>query len=371
MGGTGRWDRASRRVAWREPFLAAVLGAAITGCAMSDSQTAGLAKTTAAGATSATMLPRGAATAGNRAAMTIQPQTAATTANPAAATTQAQAAPAAPGAAGAMTPSDAVLLLQQGEAALAAGDGRSATDSFSEVLQSDPHNSRALMGMGESYLATRDPKKALDAFEQVEHEAPDLLARALQGEGLALSTMGQRQEGQRRLLEALKLDPSLWRAWNAAGVNYDGMRAWDDARASYEKAVAAAPSAAADVRNNVAMSLLLQGKKDEAEAALHEALRLDPRSPVIRANLRIVLASQGKYDDALAAIPSSQLPTALNNVGYIAMTRGDYAMAQKFLTQAMQASPAYYEKAARNLAYVEYLMSKSAAKQPAGPSKVE
>ncbi len=363
MGGSGRCDRASYRVARRWACLVAMLAGALAGCAMPDSQTARPAQATAAGTT----LPPGAATAGNRAAMTIQPQTAATTANPAAATTQTQAASAAAGTAApvtaaAMTPSDAVLLLQQGEAALAAGDGRSATDSFSQVLQSDPHNSRALMGLGESYLAARDSKKALEAFEQAEHESPDLQARALQGEGLALSTMGQREEGQRRLLEALKLDPGLWRAWNAAGVNYDETRAWEDARASYEKAVAAAPAAAAAVRSNEGMSLLLQGKKQEAEAAFREALKLDPRSPVIRANLRIALASQGKYDEALAAVPSSQLPTALNNVGYIAMARGDYAAAQKFLNQAMQTSPAYYEKAAKNLAYVEYLMSKAAAK---------
>lgn len=369
MGGPGRRERALLVAARRGSFLAAMLAGALAGCAMPDSQTAEPAQATAAGATSATTLPPGAATAGNRAAMTVHPQTSAATAGPASA--QSPAATAAASAAAAITQSDTALLLQQGEAALAAGDGRSAIDSFSEVLQSDPHNSRALMGAGESYLATRDPKKALEAFEQAEHEAPDLQARALQGEGLALSTMGQREEGQRRLLEALKLDPSLWRAWNAVGVNYDGMRAWEDARASYEKAVAAAPSAAAAVRNNEAMSLLLQGKKDQAAAAFQEALKLDSRSPVIRANLRIVLASQGKYDDALAAVPSSQLPTALNNVGYIAMTRGDYAAAQKFLTQAMQASPAYYEKAAKNLAYVEYLMSKAAAKQPAGPSKVE
>ncbi len=367
MGGPGHRKRALLVAARRGPFLVAMLAGALAGCAMPDSQTAGPAEATAAGTT----LPRGAATAGNRAARTIPAQSAATTANAAAATTQAQAAHTTAGAAAAMTPSEAVLLLQQGEAALAVGDGRSAFDNFSLVLQGDPHNSRALMGMGESYLATRDPRKALEAFEQAGLEAPDLQARALQGEGLALSTMGQREEGQRRLLEALKLDPSQWRAWNAVGVNYDGMRAWGDARASYEKAVAAAPSAAAAVRNNQGMSLLLQGKKDEAEATLHEALKLDPRSPVIRTNLRIALALQGKYDEALAAVPSSQLPSTLNNVGYIAMTRGDYAAAQKFLTQAMQVSPAYYEKAARNLAYVEYLMSKAAAKQPAGPSKVE
>jgi len=360
MSRAGQPWRAFLEATQRWPLLAAMLAAALAGCAMPESQTAESAE---AAAVDATLQP-GVATAGNRAAMTIHPQTTATTASPAAAQSPGATAPAP--ATATITPSDAALLLQQGEAALVAGDRRTAIDSFTVVLQGDPHNSQALMGMGESYLAMRDPKKALEAFEQVDQGVPDLQARALQGEGLALSAMGQREEGQRRLLEALKMDPGLWRAWNAVGVNYDGMRAWEDARSSYEKAAAASPSAAAAVRNNEAMSLLLQGKKDQAEAAFQDALNLDPRSPLIRANLRILLASEGRYDEALAAIPSNQLPTALNNVGYMAMKRGDYAAAQKFLTQAMQSSPAYYEKAARNLAYVEYLMSRPAAKQSAG-----
>lgn len=346
MGRREIWHVIARR--W--PCLMVMLAGTIAGCAMPQPETAGPTQTTAAAAKPGTPV-----TAANRAAMTTQSQATSAAADKAAATTQ----------------PEAVLLLQRAEAALAAGDSQSALDSFSQVLQGEPHNQQALMGMGESYLLARNPKSALEVFEQAEREAPELQARALQGQGLALSTMGQRDEGQKRLLEALKLDPGLWRAWNAAGVNYDQMGAWTDARASYEKAVAADPAAAAAVRNNEGMSLLLQRKDQEAEAAFQEALELDPRSMAIRANLRIALASQGKYDDALAAVPSSQLATALNNVGYIAMTRGDYIAAQKYLAQAMQASPAYYEKAAKNLAYVEYLMSKSGPKQSAGAGRTE
>lgn len=360
-GGTrrvGEW----RAVAPRRRLLAAILVGALAGCTMAGPQSSGRGQANSADPAAMTTLPPGMATAGNRAAMTVRPKMTATAANPAAATTQSQAAPGGASLPPAMPPADAQLLLQQAEAELAAGDSLKAADDFLEVLQSDPHNSQALIGIGESYLAAREPKKALEAFEQVERDAPDLRARALQGQGLSLSAIGQREEGQRRLLEALKLDPGLWRAWNAAGVNYDEMRAWADARASYEKAVEAAPSAAAAVSNNEGMSLLLQGKGREAEAAFQDALMLEPRSKVIRANLRIALAAQGRYDEALAAVPSNQLPSALNNVGYIAMARGDYTAAEKYLNQAMQASPAYFEKAAKNLAYVEYLISKSAAK---------
>lgn len=260
-------------------------------------------------------------------------------------------------------------LLDRAEAALAAGEHEAAFEGFSAVLQSEPNNPRALMGIAESYLAIHDPEKALAMFERVGREIPDKRAVALQGQGLALFAMGRREESQKRLLEAVKMDPGLWRAWNAIGANFDAKRDWKDALASYDKASAANPSAAA-VLNNKGMSLFMQGRDKEAEAAFQEALKQDPRSPVIRRNLRLALAWQGKYDEALAGLSQDQMPAGLNNVGYIAMVRGDYSMAQQFLSRAVQLSPSYYEKAAKNLVYLDYLMEISKSKGSAsGPSR--
>lgn len=263
-----------------------------------------------------------------------------------------------------MTEKERTAVLDRAEAALGAGEYQVAFEWFSQVLRSEPNNPRALVGMGESYLAIRDPGKALPIFERVEREVPDKQAVALQGQGLALLMLGRREESQKRLLEAVKMNPGLWRAWNAIGANYDGKRDWTDALASYDKATAANPTAAT-VINNKGMSLFMQDRDKEAEAEFQKALELDPRSPVIRNNLRLTWAWQGKYDQALAGLSKEEMPAGLNNVGYIAMARGDYSAAKQFLQQAVDTSPSYYEKAAKNLVYLNYLMEVSKSQSAA------
>ncbi|MFK7944641.1 MAG: hypothetical protein AB8B85_17280, partial [Paracoccaceae bacterium] len=47
--------------------------------------------------------------------------------------------------------------------------------------------------------------------------------------------------------------------------------------------------------------------------------------------------------------PAEELPDALNNVGYIAVVNGDFAVADQYLRRAMEISPTYHEAAAANL----------------------
>ena len=51
---------------------------------------------------------------------------------------------------------------------------------------------------------------------------------------------------------------------------------------------------------------------------------------------------------------------ALNNIGFVAMKKGNCARAELYFTQAMKASPAHYDKAQRNLQYVRQLRSAQA-----------
>jgi Flp pilus assembly protein TadD len=46
---------------------------------------------------------------------------------------------------------------------------------------------------------------------------------------------------------------------------------------------------------------------------------------------------------------------AHNNVGYIAMLKGEYRLAREHLKSAMRLSPRYYEKADENLQRLESL----------------
>jgi Flp pilus assembly protein TadD len=104
------------------------------------------------------------------------------------------------------------------------------------------------------------------------------------------------------------------------------------------------------------MSLLLQRRYREATDMFQKALAADPGLGIARANLRIALAWQGRYDEALIGAASAERANALNNVGYIAMLRGDYQAAQKYLAQALTGSPTYQEQAARNLDMLKLLM---------------
>jgi Tfp pilus assembly protein PilF len=246
-------------------------------------------------------------------------------------------------------------LLEQADAALKAARHEDAYSRYVEVLRHDPRNARALVGASEVLLALGDAQKALLGFEQIGEDSP-LAALGYQGRGLALVLLGKLDLALKQLDLAVAKDPSLWRAWNARGYVFDLSAKWPLADESYRKAVAA-KSDAPIVHNNRGMSLLMRGRYGEAFAAFQRALQLDPGLPAARANMRLALAWQGKYLEAAAGVPGPESAPTFNNIGFIAMKKGNYAQAELYFSQAIKASPAHYEKAERNLQYVKQLQS--------------
>ena len=206
---------------------------------------------------------------------------------------------------------------------------------------------RARYAMAEVLLGLDMPKEALKEFESVQTDET-FRARAWQGMGQALLTMGSTTAAISQLNSALEADPSLWRSWAALGRAYDSEKRWSEAAAAYEKGLAASPNPALIV-NNIGMSLLLQKQYAEAAAQFEKAMAQDPTLEAAKSNLRIALAWQGLYDQALAGLQQGERPDALNNVGYVAMLRGDYKDAQRFFSQALESSPTYHSAAAMNL----------------------
>ena len=152
----------------------------------------------------------------------------------------------------------------------------------------------------------------------------------------------------------MRQDPSLWRARNTPGYYYDTRGDWQIAGISYNNALAV-NSASAMILNNRGFSFLMQGRVVEAMADLSEALRIDPSLRPAHVNLRLALAWDGQYTQALAGTEDGGLGGALNNVGFIAMLRGDHDEAEAYLLQAIEADPAYNTVAARNLVTLRQL----------------
>ncbi len=242
------------------------------------------------------------------------------------------------------------LLLAHGDRALAGDKLEEANSAYKRVLDAEPKNAEATFGMAETLLAAGNNAGAFDHYQALEQE-PAFRARALQGEGIVLLRLGQQQKSVELLQQAVAADPALWRAWNAIGRTLDMEGKHDEARESYDRALALAPDSAV-ILNNRGVSNMMSGRYAAAEVDLRRAFELDPNVDRSRANLRLALAWQGKYAEALTDVSRVEAPVTLNNVGYIAMKRGDLGHAEAYFAQAMQLSPAFYDKADRNLKFL-------------------
>jgi Tfp pilus assembly protein PilF len=221
------------------------------------------------------------------------------------------------------------------------------------ILKLDPNNSQAKLRVAEMYLLANKLLLAGAAFKHISTTTTGKVrAKALQGLGIAMMKQGELDTAHQALKDAVDQDASLWRAWNALGLYYDSQSVWLDAGKAYKHALAA-KSDSALVHNNLGYSLLMQGKFPDATLAFKKALRISPALKAARANLRLSLAWEGKYQEATAGVKNSDLPTVLNDVGYVAILRGDYDRAEALLLRAMEASPTFNEAASKNLSYIK------------------
>lgn len=247
----------------------------------------------------------------------------------------------------------AEIALQTGKKALTTGDYDAAYKAYVKAYKDDTKNAEALYGLAESLLALGEAGKASAAFAML-IDIPSLKAAGMQGRGLALVKLNRHAEAESLLRAATEIDPLLWRAWNGIGQINDAKGNWKAANAGYDRALKVNPKSA-EVYNNRGVSRLVRHDYEGAARDFRLALSIAPNMHKARGNLRVALAWQGKYVEALVGVTAAEAPTVFNNLGYIAMKRGDYEGAEAYLSQAMQLSPAYYAKAAENLAYLRQI----------------
>ncbi len=224
-----------------------------------------------------------------------------------------------------------------------------ARQRYLRLVAMQPGEPRHRLGLAETALAVGDDAQARTLFDEVLASGkPEVLGRAHQGKGLSLLRGSRPRLALEPLKAAVAADPGLWRAWNGLGLLHDADGAWDLADEAYGKALLASHGAA-EVLNNHGYSRLLRGQPTQAAALFIKALRARPGMPRAEANLRLALAAQGQYREAQAGARPTALPDVLNNVGYVAMVRGDHGKAEAYLSQALEASPAYFSTASENL----------------------
>ncbi len=211
----------------------------------------------------------------------------------------------------------------------------------------------------ELLLAGGQSAEAVTAFAKLA-ETASVAAAARQGQGIAELRLGQTDAAIVSLDLALGLDPTLVRAWLARGVAADRLRDWAKAEACYATVIAL-DARSAPAFTNRGYSRLLRGQYAESEADLMKAIQIDPKLAIARTNLRLARAMQGNYQAAFEGSDKKQLATDLNTVGFAAMARGDYPVAESYFNRAMELNPEFDRVAWANLIYLKQLTGKPAA----------
>ena len=216
-----------------------------------------------------------------------------------------------------------------------------------QALLNDADNPKLVLLAGDLSLANGHYDVALANFRSIDSK-PEQRARALEGEGIALSLLGKSDAALAALKAAVKENPSAWHAWNALGSEYDRRHDWTNAEDAYGHAIAI-PEATAIVLNNRGFSRLCQNRLDQAVTDFVAALAKKPDFTAARNNLRLAIGMKGDYKRAMEGADPADRAQILNNVGVAALMRGDYQAAEDFFDQAIKARGSYYSFAASNL----------------------
>jgi Flp pilus assembly protein TadD len=148
---------------------------------------------------------------------------------------------------------------------------------------------------------------------------------------------------------AVAAKDASWQAWNARGVLADESQDWASADESYSRARDLAPDEAR-ITNNQGWSKLLRGDWSAAASLFEEAALQDPKSARIADNLELARAAIS------ADLPQRRLgeterdwAVRLNDAGVAAELLGNRNRAVAAFSQAIDASPTWYDRASNNL----------------------
>jgi Flp pilus assembly protein TadD len=237
--------------------------------------------------------------------------------------------------------------------ALRAGETDKALFFYVRALQFNPEDVELLALIGDIHMQRNDLARARRAYEQARSVDPEH-ARSLEALGLIYMAEGKDEEAIAELSNATALDDSRWRAHNALGVYFDKTGDYASAQYHYDSALAQNP-AAGQVLNNRGYSKYLAGDLGGATIDLRTAAT-ERGFELAWANLGLVYASQGRYEDAISAYEEIMgEANAYSNAGQVAMNNGDLGVAEYYFDEAVRLSPTYFPQAEKSLQKLQTL----------------
>ncbi len=233
-------------------------------------------------------------------------------------------------------------------------------DLYNRVVLRDPSHLSARIGFANAALALGKADLAREQFLQLTEYGLDetQMDQVLAGLALADVFSGKSKAPIHRLSEALKHIDADPRLWSAKGQFLDAQGDWLEAQDAYIAALKTGRAHSKTI-NNMGMSLLKQGRIDEAKAKFEQALELQPGSRLYDNNRRLALFMKKDIIEGLREFPENRAASLLNDAGFIAMQNEEFVLAVYLLEKAIEISPTYHIKAVENLKLAEARLSGS------------
>jgi tetratricopeptide (TPR) repeat protein len=191
--------------------------------------------------------------------------------------------------------------LRLADALAAAGRLEEAEAAYWRALALRPHHPAARNNLGELYKRLGRLEEAQAQFRTLLESSPDATAARLNLAGLLLRS-GQWQEAEAQYQRALQFEDTGGEAQHKLGHIALSFRS--DPRlalAHFEAALEKAPMPRADVWTGRGVALRSLGRYEEAEAAYHKALEIDPARADAWFNLGNLYRDGGRTQEAEAA----------------------------------------------------------------------
>lgn len=187
----------------------------------------------------------------------------------------------------------------------AQADPRSEVTRLGEEYRQRPADPQVAIAYAQALRRTEQQAQAVAVLEQATIKNPK--HQKLLGEyGRALAEAGRLQQALDVLSRAHTPDQPDWRILNAQGAIHDQLGNYKEARRFYQTALKIVPEEPA-VLSNLGLSYILSKDLKLAESTLRRAAASPRAEKRVRQNLALSLALQGKFDEA-EKIAAGDLP---------------------------------------------------------------
>ena len=233
---------------------------------------------------------------------------------------------------------------------LAAGDAEESVQYFQSALAQEPNRADFRRGLAVSLSRAKRYPESARVFQELVTLGQDIPADRINYAFVAARL--QRWDDVRAVVNDLPPGVETSRRYLVIAMLADHDQNWALADQSYSRAETLATNPAS-VINNWGVSRMSRKDLSGASETFERALSFDSRLFSAKNNLAISRGLQGNFELPIVPMTEKEKAIILNNLGLIAVRRGDKDIAKGLFAAAVDAHPQHYAAAADRLAALE------------------